>query len=139
MFAHWHSGVLNALGPSCAGSSWPWALTDFSQLQAGTPAPSAATQRVPASAIRPLAAPLQLHSGLLPQGVVRPAPKATFRPAALRLDEQGREVDEFGNLVHTRAESVTTLKVLTQCHVGCSVSQGVPVFGLQALLCIHKQ
>ena len=37
--------------------------------------------------------------------------KASFKPAPLRLDDQGREIDEFGNAVQKPAESVTTLKV----------------------------
>ncbi len=39
------------------------------------------------------------------------AAKLSFKPAPLRLDDQGREIDEFGNAVKKPAESVTTLKV----------------------------
>lgn len=39
------------------------------------------------------------------------ASKPSFKPAPLRLDDQGREIDEFGNVVQKAAESVTTLKV----------------------------
>lgn len=62
--------------------------------------------------MRPPVPPQSLQPGLLPYGQPRAAPKPTFRPAALRLDEQGREIDEFGNLVQNRTESITTLKVL---------------------------
>ena len=71
-------------------------------------AAAAATQRAPPPAVRPL--PAFPQPGLQPQGLPRAA-KPTFRPAALRLDDQGREIDEFGNLVQTKTESVTTLKV----------------------------
>lgn len=65
----------------------------------------AAAPAAPVAPYVPVAAP---QTGL---GVPRPGPKSTFRPAALRLDEQGREIDEFGNLVTQRQEAVTTLKV----------------------------
>ncbi|KAK9856079.1 hypothetical protein WJX84_004285 [Apatococcus fuscideae] len=39
------------------------------------------------------------------------AAKPSFKPAPLRLDDQGREIDEFGNVVQKPAESVTTLKI----------------------------
>lgn len=73
-------------------------------------AAAAATQRAPPPAVRP-PLPAFPQPGLLPQGLPRGAAKPTFRPAALRLDDQGREIDEFGNLVQTKTESVTTLKV----------------------------
>ena len=67
-----------------------------------------AAQAPAAAAPRPPVAPQSLQAGL---GAPKPASKATFRPTALRLDDQGREIDEFGNLVTQRTEAVTTLKV----------------------------
>ena len=64
--------------------------------------------------------PLDEHSNLLIMLIVDEltrgiyllqAPRASFKPAPLRLDDQGREIDEFGNVVKKAAESVTTLKV----------------------------
>jgi hypothetical protein len=43
------------------------------------------------------------------------APRATVRPAPLRLDDQGREVDEEGNVIQRSAAAVTSLKVTTFC------------------------
>ena len=84
-------------------------------FQAPTPkaAPTAPTQHAPPPAVRPSVPPQSLQPGLLPYGQPRAASKPTFRPAALRLDDQGREIDEFGNLVQNRTESITTLKVLS--------------------------
>ncbi len=80
-------------------------------MQAPPPAAAAAaTRRAPPPAVRP-PLPAFPQPGLLPQGLPRATAKPTFRPAALRLDDQGREIDEFGNLVQTKTESVTTLKV----------------------------
>ena len=73
-------------------------------LQSAKPA----AQAPAAAALRPPVAPQSLQAGL---GAPKPASKATFRPTALRLDDQGREIDEFGNLVTQRTEAVTTLKV----------------------------
>ena len=44
---------------------------------------------------------------------VRPGPQADRH--TLRLDEQGREVDEFGNVIRRATQAVSTLKV------GCSM------------------
>ena len=71
-------------------------------------AKSAAQPAVPAVAPRAPVAPQSLQASY---GAPKPASKATFRPTALRLDDQGREIDEFGNLVPQRTEAVTTLKV----------------------------
>ena len=79
---------------------------------ASTAAPPAALP-----AVRPPVPPQSLQPGLLPYGQPRAATKPTFRPAALRLDDQGREIDEFGNLVQSRTESITTLKVQAHCCV----------------------
>ena len=43
---------------------------------------------------------------------VRPGPQADRH--TLRLDEQGREVDEFGNVVRRATQAVSTLKVGVQ-------------------------
>ncbi|KAL3131502.1 U4/U6-U5 snRNP complex subunit prp3 [Trebouxia sp. C0009 RCD-2024] len=86
------------------------AKLEAAKLKAPTPKP-APTQQAAPPAVRP---PVPLHSlqpGFVPYGQPRPGPKPTFRPAALRLDDQGREIDEFGNLVQNRTESITTLKV----------------------------
>ncbi|KAK9829066.1 hypothetical protein WJX72_003724 [[Myrmecia] bisecta] len=48
--------------------------------------------------------------GLASPSASTSAPKG-FKPAPLRLDDQGREIDEFGNVVQKRAEAVTSLKV----------------------------
>lgn len=40
-----------------------------------------------------------------------PVRTAYSKPIALRLDDQGREVDDFGNLVERKADVVTTFKV----------------------------
>lgn len=87
-------------------------INPISCFQAPTPK-AAATLQVPPPAVRPPVPPQSLQPGLLPYGQPRAAPKPSFRPAALRLDDQGREIDEFGNLVQNRTESITTLKVLT--------------------------
>ena len=79
-------------------------------LQVPSATAAAASQRAPPPVVRP---PAPHQPGLLSQGLPRAAAKPTFRPAALRLDDQGREVDEFGNLVQTKTESITTLKVPT--------------------------
>ena len=42
-----------------------------------------------------------------------PVRTAYSKPIALRLDDQGREVDDFGNLVERKADVVTTFKVGT--------------------------
>lgn len=88
-------------------------LINSSSFQVSTPAAAAAaasSQRLPPPAVRP-PTPLQAPRLGLPLGPPRATPKPTFRPTALRLDDQGREIDEFGNLVQTKTESVTTLKV----------------------------
>lgn len=82
------------------------------QAPAPKAAPTAPTQQAPTPAVRPPVPSQSLQPGLLPYGQPRAAPKPTFRPAALRLDDQGREIDEFGNLVQNRTDSITTLKVL---------------------------
>lgn len=81
------------------------------QVSASAEASAAAAPRPPAPSVRPPLPAQPLQPSLTPQGLMRAAPKPTFRPAALRLDDQGREIDEFGNLVQTKTESVTTLKV----------------------------
>ena len=51
-----------------------------------------------------------------------PVRTAYSKPIALRLDDQGREVDDFGNLVERKADVVTTFKVgASVCErIGCS-------------------
>lgn len=110
-----------ALSMSCCSSAPPniavanpfpsrTCFQSASCLQKTTPA-AATTQRAPPPATKPPAFPATLQPGLPPQSLARTGPKPTFRPTALRLDDQGREIDEFGNLVQTKTESVTTLKV----------------------------
>lgn len=55
--------------------------------------------------------------GIVP-GLGAAAPKKpVFQPAPLRLDEEGREIDEQGNVVARTVQAVTTLKVRQCCRV----------------------
>lgn len=86
-------------------------LTSLLPVQRPPPAvpqPTPPAQAAASAGVRPPLPAQPLSTAL---GAAKPAHKATFRPAALRLDDQGREIDEFGNLVTQRSEAVTTLKV----------------------------
>ncbi len=76
---------------------------------AAAPLAAAAAPGAPAAAQAAAAPSSRPDGGAMPPPPPRPA---QVRPAPLRLDAEGREIDEFGNVVVRKPEdTVSTLKV----------------------------
>eukprot|EP00884_Botryococcus_braunii_P015893 jgi/Botrbrau1/2988/Bobra.0026s0049.2 len=75
------------------------------------PPPIPGVTIVPGVGVLPGVRPPAFLPGIIP-GMPGAAPKRpAFQPAPLRLNEEGREVDEQGNVVARAVQAVTTLKI----------------------------
>ena len=97
----------------------------------GAAAPSAApgaaaAQPDQAAAQAAAALPNRQPGGAAPSTMGPPPPRQP-RPAPLRLDAEGREIDEFGNLVVRPEITTSTLKVRTSKLLGITLTLHFPV------------